>query len=362
MSHWKARVSNILIGGGGLVGAVSLAWHLLDTKSPLSRGLSKLKSMPAPRCEYISRIGAEAKILSAVSDKSQFRSDKSYTIVYGQPGAGVSSVISRILSDKSGVLIVKMTKEDTIKHNTAKRICETAGIEHNISKRLCEAAGVLLPPLGIHDIANALGEAWELRGEDPMTVVLEVGYGCTDSGELLRLAMGLATTLAFSSNVIVVLSDATGIMNNPGDSRATFVQIGEMTRAEARALVDSRLSPGGLGKTLTDEEFDRVVTTIGTLPLTLSLLCRDMSEGGTLESSIASDLEFCRRRIAGFFHEPLLAAIRSSPTGTVPSSAFDHHEVQKAMVQCSGVIYKNKRHGTYQLASKGLETVNKEEA
>lgn len=357
---WRLVVGGSALGAGaGLLAFSELGRATVpgrpgdrpDDLVPLSRALSRLK--PAyrklPRDEnYISRAVPESALRSVVSDPTGRRDDAYYHIVYGSTGAGLSSVLTRVLDGQPGVLRISLSSE-TIKDDVAARICRIAGVKP-------------LESLDVHEVAMALGQARELRGGKPMVVVLEVGYASADkSWELLYKTLGLATNLAYESNVLVVLNDASTVMNFPGDSRATFIEIGEMTRAEARTLVESRI-PGRLD----EDELDRVVASIGTLPLTLNLLCGCMDEkshpgktgGAGVEDCIAANLSFCETGLKSFSHKPLLRALRDSPSGSVRPGAFEYDKVREAVLACPGVVTRSLCSGLH-LASQGLVTVNK---
>ena len=241
---------------------------------------------------YVVRPELEAKILS-VYDKTSL-ADGTYWIVYGVKGAGKTSAVDHALGDKAGVVLVRVSENDSVESIIAK-IFEACGVVVNKAIRLDQ-------------INEELYAAMEKRNGRPMTVLFEVERG-SSSPNVLSIVKHTAKEFALFANVLIVLSEANAVLGFGDDPRQKFILVGEMTREEARGYVQKR-APG-----ISSGEFDKFADKCGTYPLMLGRFCTAVLEGATVDEHIGNVVESARRDLVAFIHSPILIALKKSPGG-----------------------------------------------
>ena len=167
---------------------------------------------------YVNRPSLEDSILQVY--ESQENDIGSYTVIVGSNGAGTSSVVAHVLSNKPGVLRLTVTAEDT---------------EDSIVRKLMLTGGVRPPKISnleLRDLYPAFVQAAENANGRWITVVLEVELGIK-SDEVLYMVKMAAKELALSTNVIIVLPEANTVLAFGDDKRQKFIWVDGMTHEEA---------------------------------------------------------------------------------------------------------------------------------
>ena len=296
-----------MLAGGALL---SIAQFLRDVADPAKAAFMKMSFSMAkvkptfsedigPSSNYVSRPSVEKMILG-VYEKTSLESG-TYFVMYGPKGAGKSSAVARVLSDKTGVAKIIISQGDT-----------TSSILAKISK-VCGQTFIGSPDLD--DLTAVLKEASKHRKGHPVTVVFEIDRGCS-SPEVLSLVKHVAKHFALNANVLIVLSEANAVLGFGDDQRQKFIWVDEMSRVEAETFVKKRVPD------MSSEDFTRFVDNIGTLPLSLTLLCDALLAGQKMDDHIRSVLAWADADLVAFLHKPILAALKKSPEG-VSVKLFD---------------------------------------
>jgi len=228
----------------------------------LSKARPKFSEEVGPSSD-LSRPSIEKKVLDVFEKKSL--QSGTYFVMYGPKGAGKSSLVARVLGDKTGVAKISISQGDTTSSILAKvcKMCGQTSIESS----------------DLDDFTAVLRGAWEKREGNPITVVFEVERG-SSSPEVLSLVKHVAKSFALNANVLIVLSEANAVLGFGDDQRQKFIWVNEMSRAEAEAFVKKRVP------SISTEDFNRFVDSIGTLPLSLTMLCDALLAGQQVEDFI----------------------------------------------------------------------------
>ena len=80
-----------------------------------------------PSSNYVSRPSIEKKVLDVFEKKSL--ESGTYFVMYGPKGAGKSSVVARVLGDKTGVANISISQGDTTSSILSK-ICKMCAIDY----------------------------------------------------------------------------------------------------------------------------------------------------------------------------------------------------------------------------------------
>ena len=258
----------------------------------LAKARPKFSEKVGPSSDYVSRPSIEKKVLD-VFDKKSLQSG-TYFVMYGPKGAGKSSVVARVLGDKTGVTKISISQGDTTSSILAK-IC-----------KMCGQTTIESPDLD--DFTDVLIGAAEKNGGRPVTVVFEVERG-SSSPEVLSLVKHVAKSFALNANVLIVLSEANAVLGFRDDQRQKFIWVNEMSRAEAEEFVKRRVP------SIPTEDFNRFADNIGTLPLSLTMLCDALLAGQKVDDFIRSALAWAEADLVAFLHRPILTALKKSPEG-----------------------------------------------
>ena len=342
-----------MLAGGALL---SIAQFLRDVADPAKAAFMKMSFSMAkvkptfsedigPSSNYVSRPSVEKMILG-VYEKTSLESG-TYFVMYGPKGAGKSSAVARVLSDKTGVAKIIISQGDT-----------TSSILAKISK-VCGQTFIGSPDLD--DLTAVLKEASKHRKGHPVTVVFEIDRGCS-SPEVLSLVKHVAKHFALNANVLIVLSEANAVLGFGDDQRQEFIWVDEMSRDEAEAYVKKRVPD------MSTEDFTRFADNIGTLPLLLSRLCDALLAGQKMDDHIRSVLAMAEADLVAFLHQPILVALKKSPGGvSVKSFGGKEHkgvplsapkDVAVAMKKVNAIFY-NLETQQYQPFSKAHQTALK---
>ena len=315
----------------------------------LSNSLADVKpmflSVPVSSIDYVPRPTLEAEILAVYNNKSL--RGGSYYIVYGVKGAGKTSVVTRVLGDKTGVVAVRVSQTDKVE---------------TIFAKFFEACGeVLTPASEVDKITTAMQAATEKRDGRPVTVVIEIERG-SSSPDVLSLVKHVAKDFALAANVLIVLSENNAVLGFGDDRRQKYILVEEMKLDEAVQYVKKR------APSISPEDFNKFAVNCGTLPLSLGNFCDDVLKGETVDGCIAKEVAMARRDLEAFIHKPILAALKTSPDG-VQSGSFDCVEhkgvllsspklVAPAMKISNAIMYDFGT-GQYKLFSKAHQTALK---
>ena len=358
---WFTKWWKVLLAGGTSLGLITTVFAAMaafnrDTnrsiealQKRLSNSLADVKpmflSVPVSSIDYVPRPTLEAEILAVYNNKSL--QGGSYYIVYGVKGAGKTSVVTRVLGDKTGVVAVRVSQTDKVE---------------TIFAKFFEACGeVLTPASEVDKITTAMQAATEKRDGRPVTVVIEIERG-SSSPDVLSLVKHVAKDFALAANVLIVLSEANAVLGFGDDRRQKYILVEEMKLDEAEQYVKKR------APSISPEDFNKFAVTCGTLPLSLGNFCDDVLKGETVDGCIAKEVAMARRGLEAFIHKPILAALKTSPDG-VQSGSFDgvKHEgvllsspmlVAPAMKITNAIMYDFGT-GHYKLFSKAHQTALK---
>ncbi len=314
---------------------------LVDIVNGFSESLIKSEGTFIERADdsvaFTPRPIEEAKILAVINQKT-VDSSGAYTILYGPKGAGKSTLVSRVLQGKKGVVVIKVSIGDTTQSILAKIVAEC---------NLPKAAGVEL------DIFNdVLDKACKFLGH-PVTVVFEVER-VSSSHEVLSLVKHLSKQFAQSANVLIVISEANAVLGFGDDRRQEFIFVGEMTRAEGKAYAVAKYKLGApnsppFSEKVSNSQFDLFADQIGLLPLSIVCFTKALIAGVSPEVYIDREVKNAVESLAGFQHQQILNALKKSPNGVKMSQLLGRknegvtlsnpREVGIAMKNCpEGVI------------------------
>ena len=339
--------------GGAVMSAVQFRREVADPAKDafikMSFSLAKMKPTfsedVGPSSDYVSRPSVE-KIILGVYEKTSLESG-TYFVMYGPEGAGKSSAVARVLSDKTGVAKIIISQGDT----TSSILSKTC--------KMCGQMSIKSPRLD--DFTAVLKEASTKRNGHPVTVVFEIDRGFSSS-EILSLVKHVAKRFALNANVLIVLSEANAVVGFGDDQRQEFICVGEMSRAEAEAYVKKRIPD------ISSEDFTRFADNIGTLPLSLTLLCDALLAERKMDDHIRRLVALAKVDLVAFLHKPILVALKKSPGGvSVMSFGGKEHEgvqlsapkeVAVAMKKRNAILY-NLETQQYQPFSKAHQTALK---
>jgi hypothetical protein len=291
---------------------------------------------------YVARPELEAKILSVYDNTSLV--DGTYWIIYGVKGAGKTSAVNHALGDKAGVVLVRVSENDSVQ---------------SIIAKIFEACGVVMDKaIGLDQINEELYAAMEKRNGHPMTVLFEVERG-SSSPDVLSLVKHTAKEFALFANVLIVLSEANAVLGFDDDDRQKFILVGEMTREEAEQYVKKRAPD------ISPEDFNKFADKCGTIPLMLGQFCTAVAMGTNVDKHIGDVVSKARCKLEGFAHSPILIALKKTPGG-VRSGIFkgvEHRgvmlsspkDVVPAMKLRNAIMYDFEA-GEYKLFSKAHQT------
>ena len=291
---------------------------------------------------YVERHKLESKIVAMYNNT--FLRNGDYYIIYGVKGAGKTSAVNHALGDKAGVVLARVTENDSVE---------------SIIAKIFVACGVVVDKaIGLDQINEELQAAKEKRHGQPMTVVFEVEKG-SSSPSVLSLVKHTAKEFALFANVLIVLSEANAVLGFGDDPRQKFILVEEMTREEAEQCV-KKCAPG-----ISSEDFNKFADKCGTIPLMLGQFCAAVVAGKSADEYIGEVVESARRDLIAFLHKPILIALKKTPGG-VRSNIFDNvkHDgvllcepklVAPAMKLRNTVMYDFET-GMYKLFSKAHQT------
>jgi hypothetical protein len=296
---------------------------------------------------YTSRPLLESKILKVY--ESRRNASDSYTVIVGPKGAGKTSAVAHVLSKKPGVRHVDVSEADTEKTILLKLLkIKDAALDVFVGLSV-------LQPFLVH-----IAERFDGRR---ITIVLEVERG-SKSDEILHMVKSTAKKLALAANVIIILSEANAVLAFGGDRRQKFIWVEGMTHEEAMSYA-RKVFP-----TVTDDDLEFFFDRVGTLPLDIRDFCEAMESGENAADYIETTLRAAEEDLAGFTHQPILKALKSSPDG-VKTYKFrgvkyegvnlaNKKEVAAAMKSSEAIVYHFPSK-EYRLASRAHRTVLVEE-
>jgi hypothetical protein len=209
------------------VGSLSSAVSAIVAAFPgVSKALEKLTlNLPATKYplpvvkNYISRPSIESKIHKIYNSSKE---TDAYTVLVGVKGSGKSSAVTHVLSDKPGVLYLRVSGADT-SSSLLRRLLSRSG-------ERCEENDLSLFDVDI--LYPVFNSAARYMGGRRVTIVLEIERG-TDSNSVLYMAKSVAKKLAVASNVIIILSEANAGLMFGDDLRQKFIWVDGMTKDEA---------------------------------------------------------------------------------------------------------------------------------
>lgn len=166
---------------------------------------------------YISRLGLEKQLNRALFGKLIPISSK-VTVLYGAKGAGKTTCLNRIISDKYGVLYLSVT-DVTLKEDILRDVAK-------------------LPYLKEASVVQALNAAPFTGSMIPVIVFdVELSQSNLNDASVLGLVAGLAKNFSRAARVIVVVSDANAAqMFNTDAYRREFIHVGELLEDEAAQM------------------------------------------------------------------------------------------------------------------------------
>jgi hypothetical protein len=350
---WKSNLNKVLAGAVPILAIIGgLATFNKETDRSLeniynnfSSSLANAKFDYVNSPNYVARPTIESEILNVYNNKDIEKG--AYYIVYGVKGAGKTSAVKHVLGNKSGVVLVRISENDT---------------NETIIKKIFAKCGVTLKEdADVGKIVDSMGDAMVKRNGHPITIVFEVERG-SSSPQILSIIKHISKDFALAANVLIVLSEANAILGFGEDKRQKFILVDQMTREEAEQFV-KKLAPN-----ISSNDFNKFADLCGTIPLVLRDFCDDFLQGLTVDECIANVVDSARGDLVAFIHKPILSALKKSPGG-VSIDAFNNVEndgvllsspklVAPAM-KISNAIYYDFKARRYKLFSKAHETALK---
>jgi energy-coupling factor transporter ATP-binding protein EcfA2 len=192
--------------------------------------------------KYVTRSSLEEIIRRAETSSPNGR----YTIVYGPKGVGKSSLVHHVAGTRKGVVRVSVNSSHD-KVSLARHV-----VRRLLGPRAASQAFVDIPKL-VSTVRAATAE--------PVTIIFDMERGPTEEkDECLAAVRSLVKDLATCSKCLIVLSDASEVVEFGRDPRENFVFVGELTLSEARELLRKRKCK------LSNEVMTEVFNKIGTSP------------------------------------------------------------------------------------------------
>jgi len=296
----KSNINKLLAGGVPIVAIIAgLASinketdrSIEDIYNSFSSSLASAKFDYVNSPNYITRPMVESKIIRVYENTSL--DEGSYHIVYGVKGAGKTSAVMHALGGKPGVVLVRISEEDTY---------ET--IMNKIFKKCGETVSSVID---FDKFLKSLRDATVKRNGHPVTIVFEVEIG-SSSPQVLSLAKHTSKYFALDANVLIVLADASAIVGFGDDQRQCFILVDEMTREEAEQFVKKR------APSICTDDFKKFADLCGTYPLMLGNFCKNLLAGLTVDEYIAKVVDAARGDLEGFIHKPIIVALKKCPDG-----------------------------------------------
>ena len=292
--------------------------------------------------EFVSRDYLEPQIKYILSRTKPIGK---YFIVYGAKGEGKSMILDYSVKGHTGVAKIFVTsantKDDIIK--SLAKLCDTD--DDNVD---------------INDFVTALSKG-SLGNNKMLTIVFEIERGgALDQVSGVQAVRSLAKSFATVANCIIILSEATAVLEFGKDSaREEFIFVPGFSDIEARDYLKK------LKLVVDDTEISYIFENIGTSPAML----RDMedkinNEGWTVEDYVENKLAEARTELIAFSLKPILAALKENLDGVNPEFSknikyegvdlSDPRAVGLKMKDSNAIIYRIEKR-QYQLISKAHE-------
>ena len=263
----------------------------MTTVGKLTFAIEKAEITSSRSKNFIPRPNIAQKIYDALTYESL--EDDCYTIVYGPKGIGKTELVDHTAIGRKGVVKVKVSsankKEEVVQSITKKLIGDTNIHDWNIESLIEAVKKCAIIPTIIFDIE---------RGDDNTVV----------GDQVVVAVKSLSKDLAPYCRCIVVLSEATAILKFGKDRREKFIYVDEMEREEAKELLK-------LKSKLTEAQMSYVFETIGTSPLDLIKLSKEVSDTYSVKDYVADVLREVKVGLRAFRHKPILKALRRNLNG-----------------------------------------------
>jgi hypothetical protein len=289
--------------------------------------------------KFVSRDDLEAQIKYILSRTKPIGK---YYIFYGAKGEGKSLILDYSVKGHAGV---------------AKIIVTSANTKDDIIKSLAKLCDTDDNDVDISDFVTALSKN-SLDNKKMLTVVFEIERGgALDQVSGVQAVRSLAKSFATVANCIIILSEATAVLEFGKDSaREEFIFVPGFSNIEARDYLKK------LKLTVDDTEISYIFENIGTSPAML----RDMEDkinnkGWTVEVYVENKLAEARRELIAFSLKPILTALKENLDGVGPEffknikyegvDLSDPRAVGLKMKDSNAIIYRIEK-GQYQLISK----------
>jgi hypothetical protein len=118
-----------------------------------------------------------------------------------------------------------------------------------------------------------------------------------------------AKQLALFANVVVVVSEANAGLTFGDDPRQEFLWVDEMKQNEAKTLMKKLVA------NITDEEFDSISSSLGTLPITIQIAAAQILRGSFVGDVIEGGLKKATKELNAFELKPILEELIKRPDG-----------------------------------------------
>ena len=296
--------------------------------------------------KYVHRPAVEKEL----DDFAEGKLKEKYLIVYGSKGAGKSSVAQKTLSGKKGVALVKV-RDMVDKDELAKMIAQAV---MNTKDKIS------YDPDELHDtlkkIATEINNAENANKSKYPTIVFEVEGGGTDEEiRLIENVRSFSKEFINVANVIIVLSEAIAVTTfGYDDDREKYMHVGDMTREEAKELLEKR------GKHLNDTDFSYLYENIGGRPSQLA----DFASGeDSVQDFVRAALHKAYIALDTFppQHRQLLKLLKQNPEG-VRFGAYPVVELPQfgKDMKKSNVVYYDIGQGVIKLQSRTVKLTLKD--
>lgn len=230
--------------------------------------------------------------------------DGTYFIVTGPKGAGKSTSVAQMFSSPGTVVV-------TISQNSS---------PDSIVDSILGACNIVgdAKGLGVEQLKQPLIDAKNKKGS-PLTIVIEMDRGGADSSTLSAIKSA-SKSLAKYATVIIVLSETNGALEFGinREKREVIIWVDGLTNNEALGYARSS---GLTTSILSDDQLIYFFNAVGTLPLDIRNLKRDLSFM-SFEDIVSAAVLTARRSLRGFALKKILKKLKESPDG-VAAEDFD---------------------------------------
>ena len=304
--------------------------------------------------EFVNRNGIEKQINDIIdNEKAKFK----YHVIYGPKASGKSTIVEKCVLNKKGIIYVSVStvtdKKDIIESIISK-IADVRDYDNTI-------------PINEAKLASIIKET-KIKDENKKkirlpTIVFDVERSANETqAQVVKNVQGIAKELCKVCNVIIILSEANGVIHFSNDStRTNFIFMEELTIDEAFEYIEKNYK-----KDISEKELSKLFHTIGTK---VGLLNDFVTSNKSIDEFIKYQLSEARSELVKFPLKPILKALKEHPEGVNPEifnnakykdvDLSDTTKVGLVMKPYNVILYDMKKK-LYKLQSTDLKTALKD--